>query len=560
MWIFRFQQNLRNVIRLIVIISIVLNHYLRNWFTTGPLRFIFDRKGKKRVSRAERFRHILEDLGPTFIKFGQILADRPDMASESLRLELKKLQSSARPFDDDIARKIIENELGHSTERLFEYIEERHIASASIAQIYRGKLRNGDVVAIKVQRPGIRQKMKLDIILLQIFARKIQQSYPELSSFNVEGFIKDFGEIILKELDFTNEMSNMLRLTHMFKDVESCHIPGVYSRYSTNKVLIMEYIDGEPPDNVAQLIRQGYSPQKIAENGMNAILTMILRYGFFHADPHPGNLFIRGNNQIVLLDHGMCASLRPKQIDGLVRFLMGFSEKNPRKIAKALLAMTEAQNFREVENLEFDIHELIQKYNYLSYSEVDISALFNDTFRLLMRYEIKIPSSLYMLIKTLVTIQNLAEQMQAKLSLVDMIKPFAREKIMEKFSWENIKSKILHVAEDYLYLVETLPKDIKAIVTDFKVNGLRHHIRLGEDGVNRQQVNSLFHRLGTVVLIGFMLLCATILKIYNVQFFKNPNGQSYMKAIFGNFPDYFFVITITISAILLLRMWLRRKF
>ncbi|MGV3629799.1 MAG: ABC1 kinase family protein [Bacteroidota bacterium] len=547
------------MIRLIVIISVVLNHYLRNWLTTGPLRFIFDRRGKRRLSRAERLRHILEDLGPTFIKFGQILADRPDMASESLRIELKKLQSAARPFDDIIAHKIIENELGDSVHKIFASIDEKHFAAASIGQIYRAKLRSGAEVVIKVQRPGIRQKMKLDLVLLEIFARKIQQSYPELSTFNLEVFIKDFGEIILKELDFTNEMSNMLRLAHMFRDIDSCHIPGVYSRYSTTRVLIMEYIEGERPDNIANLIEKGYSPQKIAENGMNAILTMILRYGFFHADPHPGNIFIRRNNQIVLIDHGMCASLRPRQIDGLVRFLIGFSEQNPRKIAKALLALTEAQNFREVENLEFDIHELIQKYNFLSYSDVDISGLFNDTFRLLMKYEIKIPSSLYMLIKTLVTIQHLAEQMQAKLSIVDMIKPFAREKIMEKFTWENIKTKFFHVAEDYLYLVETLPKDIRAIVTDFKVNGLRHHIRLGEDGMNRKQVSSLFHRLGTVVLIGFMLLCSTILKIYNVQFFTNPNGKSYMKAIFGDFPDYFFVITVTISVMLLIRMVFRNR-
>ena len=559
MWIFRFRQTFRNVIRLIAIIAIVLSHYLRNWLTTGPLRFIFDRKGKKRLSRAERFRHILEDLGPTFVKFGQILADRPDMASEILRLELKKLQSAARPFDDLIAHKIIENELGDSIHRIFESIEDEHLASASIGQIYRAKLRNGDQVVIKVQRPGIRQKMKLDIILLQVFARKIQQGYPELSTFNLEGFIKDFGEIILKELDFTNEMSNMLRLQHMFQDQESCHIPRVYSRYSTNKVLIMEYIEGERPDNIAHLIEMGYSPQQIAENGMNAILTMILKYGFFHADPHPGNIFIRANNQIVLIDHGMCASLRPRQIDGLVRFLIGFADQNPRKIAKALLALTEAQNFREIENLEFDIHELIQKYSYLAYAEVDLSNLFNDTFRLLIKYEIKIPSSLYMLIKTLVTIQNLAEQMQAKLSVVDMVKPYAREKIMEKFSWENIKTKFVHVAEDYLYLVETLPKDIRAIVTDFKVNGLRHHIKLGEDGMNRQQVNSLFHRLGTVVLIGFMLLCATMLKIYNVQFFTNDKGKTYLKTIFGDFPDYFFVITITISVYLFFRMMLRRR-
>jgi ubiquinone biosynthesis protein len=541
------------------IILIVLNHYLRNWFTTGPLRVIFDRRGKRRLSRAERLRHILEDLGPTFIKFGQILADRPDMASENLRLELKKLQSAARPFDDLIAHKIIENELGDNVNKLFSSIEEKHFAAASIGQIYRARLKNGEQVVIKVQRPGIRQKIKLDLVLLQVFARKIQQGYPELSTFNLEGFIKDFGEIILKELDFTNEMSNMLRLQHMFREMESCHIPRVHTRHSTNKVLIMEYIEGERPDNVANLIKKGYSPQKIAENGMNAVLTMILKYGFFHADPHPGNIFIRDNNQIVLIDHGMCASLRPKQIDGLIRFLMGFSEKNPRKIARALLAMTEAQNFREVENLEFDIHELIQKYSFLTYSDVDISGLFNDTFRLLIKYEIKIPSSLYMLIKTLVTIQNLAEQMQAKLSLVDMIRPYAREKIMEKFSWENIKTKVVHVAEDYLYLVETLPKDIRAIVTDFKINGLRHHIKLGEDGMNRKHVSSLLNRLGTVVLIGFMLLCATILKIYNVQFFKNPNGKSYMKAIFGDFPDYFFVITIVLSVMLLLRMVFRNR-
>lgn len=559
MWIFRFRQNFRNIFRLISIILIVLNHYLRNWFTTGPLRFLFDRKGKKRISRSERLRHILEDLGPTFIKFGQILADRPDMASESLRLELKKLQSSARPFDDLMARKIIENELGDSIDNFFESIEDEHLASASIGQIYRAKLKTGEKVVIKVQRPGIRQKIKLDLILIQIFARKVQKNYPELNSFNIENFITDFGAIILKELDFTNEMSNMLRLDHLFKDDDTCHIPKVYSRYCTTRILVMEYIEGEAPDDIANLIAKGYSPQKIAENGMNAILTMILRYGFFHADPHPGNIFIRGDNQIVLIDHGMCATLRPKQIDGLIQFLIGFSDKNPHKIAKALIALTEAQNFRELENLEFDIHELVQKYSYLSYSDIDISGLFNDTFKLLMKYNIKIPSSLYMLIKTLVTIQNLAESLQAKLSVVDMIKPFAREKIMEKFTWKKIKSKMVHVAEDYLYLLEHLPRDVRDIVSDFKTNGIRHQLNMGEDGINGRQIHSLFQRLGTILLIGFMLLCATLLKIYNVHLFTNGNGKSYYKSLFGDFPDYFFVITVTLSTLMLLRILFRRK-
>lgn len=558
MWIFRFRQNIKNIFRLLAIIFIVSNHWLRNWFTTGPLSPLFDRKGKKRISRAERFRNILEDLGPTFVKFGQILADRPDLASENMRNELKKLQSSARPFEDEIAQKIIEQELGDSIENIFDSIQEKHLASASIGQIYRAKLRTGEEVIIKVQRPGIREKIKLDLVLLQIFARKIQKNYPELDSFNLVGFIKDFGEIILKELDFTNELSNMLRLTHMFKDDETCHIPKVYSRFSTSRILVMEYIEGETPSTIYNLISKGYSPQIIAENGVNAILTMILRYGFFHADPHPGNIFIRGNNQIVLIDHGMCASLKPKQIHGLVNFLIGFSEQNSNKITKALLALTEVSNFREHENLTFDIDELIQKYSYLDYADVDIAGLFNDTFKILMKYNIKIPSSLYMLLKTLITIQNLAEQLQADLNIIDLVKPYAKEKIMEKFSWSAIKTKVINSVEDYFYLIDQFPRDIKEIVTDLKVNGIRHNINFGNDDFSAKEFRGMLNRLGTIILVGFMLLCSTLLKIYNVQIFTDNQGRSTFRELFGNFPDVFFVVTVIFSSLLLLRVFFKK--
>jgi ubiquinone biosynthesis protein len=543
MWILRFNQFLKNFFRLMSIILIVVGHYLRNWFTTGPLRKIVDPRGRKRLSRAERLRALIEDLGPTFIKFGQILADRPDLVSENLRIELKKLQSSARPFDDDLALGLIEAELGDSVANILEEFDTQHIASASIAQVYRAKLRTGEDVVIKIQRPGIKEKIKLDLILIQLFARKIQRNYPELNSFNIVNFINDFGEIILKELDFTNEMSNMLRFNHMFKDDERCYIPKVYARYCTTKLLMMEYIRGEKPDDIPALRSKGYSSEAIAENGVNVVLTMILKHGFFHADPHPGNIFIRGNNQIVLIDHGMCASLKPKQIDGLINFLMGFAEKNPHKIAKALLMLTEVKHLNEMENLEFDLDEIIQKYSYLKYSQVDIGGLFNDTFRLLIRYEIKIPSNLYMLLKTLITIQALAESLGSRLSLVDMIRPYAKEKILEKFSWSNIKSKILNSAEDYLYLVSDLPKDVRAIIQGFKTDGLRHQINFGGNADNNNAViKSHIYRFGVVVLLGIMLICSTILMM---------NGAA------DKFEKIFFYTTITISVWVLLRMAIR---
>lgn len=562
MWIFRFSSNLKNFFRLLSIIRIIAGHYVANWLTTGPLRVIFDPRGKNRKTRSERLRLIIEDLGPTFIKFGQIVADRPDIASEGLRMELKKLQSSARPMPDDIAIQIIENEIGASIDTVFSEFNEHHIASASIAQVYVAKLHTGEKVVLKVQRPNIRNKIRLDIKLLQIFAQKIQNQYPEISNFNLIRFIEDFGDIMLKELDFMNELSNMMRFKHMFKGDDRVYVPKVYSKYSTSKLLIMEFVEGEAPDNLPNLVAKGYDPKIIAENGMNVILTMILKHGFFHADPHSGNMFIRGNNQLVLIDFGMCASLKPKQIDGLIDFLIGFADNSPHKIAKALLKLTEVENFRDIESLEFEINELTMKYTFYSYNEVDISGLFTDTFKLLMKYGITIPSSLYMLLKTLVTIQKVAESLQVKLDLISMVKPYAKEKIKERFGWKNIKSKIISSAEDYLYLVETLPKDIKAIITSFKHEGLRHNIKLGEEGntIGNTEIRRHIYRFGAIVLLGMLLICATLLKVYNVKtVIYNSKGEPFMGKVFGNFPDIFFVTTVIISVFVVLRLMFRAK-
>lgn len=561
MWIFRFSSSLKNFFRLLSIIRIILGHYIANWLTTGPLRVIFDPRGKNRKTRSERLRLIIEDLGPTFIKFGQIVADRPDIASEGLRMELKKLQSSARPIPDDIAIKIIENEIGASIDTVFSEFNENHIASASIAQVYLATLHTGEKVVLKVQRPNIRNKIRLDIKLLQIFARKIQDQYPEISNFNLIRFIEDFGETILKELDFMNELSNMMRFTHMFKDDDRVYVPKVYSKYSTSKLLIMEFIEGEAPDDIDTLISKDFDLRTIAENGVNVILTMILKHGFFHADPHAGNMFIRNNNQLVLIDFGMCASLKPKQIDGLIDFLVGFADNNPHKIAKALLKLTEVENLRDMESLEFEIKEITLKYTYYTYDNVDISGLFTDTFKLLMKYGITIPSNLYMLLKTLVTIQKVAESLHVKLDLIAMVKPYARDKIKERFGWKNIKAKIINSAEDYLYLVETLPKDIRSIVTNFKQEGLRHNIKLGEEGntIGNTEIRRHIYRFGSIMLLGILLICATLLKIFNVKTVIYKNGKPIMEEVFGNFPDVFFVTTIVICVFVVLRLMFRAK-
>ena len=514
MWIFQVARFFRNIFRLIAIFFIIIKHIAKNWMYNTWMRRIFDPKGKRLTNRAEQLRQTIEELGPTFVKFGQIVADRPDLASDHLREELKKLQSNARPMDDGEAISLIETELGDPIEEVFLTLKKKHLASASIAQVYSGVLRTGERVAIKIQRPNIKHKIEIDLILMKVLARQVVKTYPGLASFNLIGFVEDFGENLLKELDFNNEASNMLRFADMFKDDPRCYIPKVFVQHSRQRMLVMEFVEGLRPDDIDGLRAAGFDTQIIAENGTHIILKMILQHGFFHADPHPGNIFIRGDNQIVLLDHGMAASLKPKQIQALINFMLGFSKNDPHRIAKSLLSLSEINYFKELEDLEFRLGEIIKKYSYMSYEQVDISAIMTEAFKVIAKYGLTVPSNLFTLIKSLATIQKFAEHLEANVSIASMIRPYATEKIKEQFSWDAIVKVVMDSAEDYLYLVSKLPKDIREVVGKFKDGVMRHEINFSEDSFTNKAVRMNINRLAFVFILGLMMICSTLLMIF----------------------------------------------
>ena len=514
MWIFQIARFFRNFFRLTAIILIIIKHVVKHWMYNTWLRKIFDPKGKKLTSRAEQLRQTIEELGPTFVKFGQIVADRPDLASDHLREELKKLQSNAQPMDDGEAIGLIETELGDPLEEVFLSFEKKHIAAASIAQVYSGVLRTGERVAVKIQRPNIKHKIEIDLILMKILARQVVKTYPGLTSFNLIGFVEDFGEKLMKELDFNNEASNMMRFADMFKDDPRCYIPKVFIKYCRQRLLVMEFVEGLRPDDIDGLKAAGFDTQLIAENGTHIILKMILQHGFFHADPHPGNIFIRGDNQIVLLDHGMAASLKPKQIQALINFMLGFSKNDPHRIAKSLLSLSEISFFKELEDLEFRLGEIIKKYSYMNYEQVDISAIMTEAFKVISRYGLTVPSNLFTLIKSLATIQKFAEHLEANVSIANMIRPYAVEKMKERFSWDAIGKIAMDSIEDYIYLVSKLPSDIREVVGKMKDGVMRHEINFSEDSFTNKAVRMNINRLAFVFILGLMMICSTLLMIY----------------------------------------------
>ena len=509
------------------------------------MRKIFDRKGKKLTSSAEQIRQTIEDLGPTFVKFGQIIADRPDLASEHLREELKKLQSDARPMDEDLAIRLIEKELGATIGEVFQSFNTKHLASASIAQVYRATLMDGQDVVIKIQRPNIKSKIKVDLVLMKILAKQVVKSYPGLTSFNIVGFVEDFGENLMKELDFTNEASNMLRFTDMFKNDPICYIPHVYTKYLRQHMLVMEYVEGIRPDDLHALKAAGFDTRQIAINGTNIILKMILQHGFFHADPHPGNIFIRGDNQIVLLDHGMAASLKPRQIQAMIDFMLGFARNDPHRIAKSLLVLSDIQYFHELEDLEFRLGELIKRYSVMSYDQIDISHIMTEAFKVITRYDLQVPGNLFTLIKSLATIQKFAEMLEADISIIDMIKPFAAEKIRERFSWNKLVSVLMDSAEDYLYLVGKLPKDLKEVLGKLKDGVIRHEVNFSEDSFTNKAFKMNVNRFAFVFIVGLMMISSTLLMIF-------MNEVEVIRI--------FFYVTLSITTFTALRLFAKTKF
>lgn len=258
------------------IIFVILRHAFREWVNRSSfMQKIFRRKKgpqKKVYTTPERIRVTIEELGPTYIKFGQILADRPDMVAERFRNELKKLQSKAQPFDDDDAIRLIRKELGLEIEEVFDEFDHRCLASASIGQVYKARLKSGENVIVKIQRPHIENKIKLDLYLMRYLARSAVKSYPELAAIDIIGLIDEFGMNIIKELDYYNEASNLLRFGEMFKDDPRVHIPKVFMEYTTRRILVMEQVIGVTPDSPESLVKNNLDPAAIAAQGADIVL------------------------------------------------------------------------------------------------------------------------------------------------------------------------------------------------------------------------------------------------------------------------------------------------
>lgn len=475
------------------------------------------RAQKQVYSTQERLRFTIERLGPTYVKFGQILADRPDVISERFREQLKKLQSTVQPFDNATAIQIIEDELREPISSVFESFDRNCLAAASIGQVYQARLKDGTDVIVKVQRPNIEKKIKLDLYLMKYLASRFANSYPELAALNIVSVVDEFGESIIKELDYYNEASNMIRFGEMFKESTTVYVPKVYMEYTTKRVMVQERIYGLTPDSKQELIDAGLNPETIARNGADALLTMIMRYGFFHADPHAGNMFIMKNNVIGLIDFGMVGVLRPRDMEFLANITMGFLRRNEVAIADALITLCGVRFFEHRDELIFRLQQMVQSYAHIPLEKLDFSKLIQECISLITKYGLQIPTGIFMLAKSLATIQKVAENLDPHLPFAEMVKPYAKDLILKKYSPKKIASDLYDVLKSYASLVVNLPDDVSQILYKAKMGEITHNIKIEDGDLVNRSIRSFGYQMSYAILLVGLFIGAIILQVTKVD-------------------------------------------
>lgn len=491
------------------------------------------------LSHWERVRMALEELGPTFVKFGQIMSTRPDMIPQELITELERLQDTVPPFSAEDGKRIIEEELGESVNRIFKNFTDTPIAAASIAQVYKAVLPDGEEVAIKVQRPEIDRIIKVDLEIMLHVATLIEKHLKELEIVHPVEIVGEFARVIEKEQDFRIEAVHIERFARNFQTDPTIHVPSVHRELSTGKVLTMEFIGGMKVSDITKAELQvrypGMDPKVVASRGATLILKQIFEHGFFHADPHPGNIRVLKDNVICFLDYGMMGSLSVRHREDLADVLIGIINDDESKVAKAILKLTEP-GYRQIVDrgtLESDIAELIEVYAYCTLEELEIGRLLYSIMNIVVGHHLKVPRDFYLLAKALVTIESVGRKLDPKFNAAKHAKPFAERAILKRMGPRRLIEDFSTSVIEASSLMRDLPaeaRDVLALLKEgeakirFEHEGLDPLLKTLDQAVNRavfaivlaslvigsalivlSDVPPRWHEISVIGIIGFLV-------------------------------------------------------
>ncbi len=415
------------------------------------------------LSVPQRLRRTIEELGPTFIKLGQILSTRPDLLPDEYIEELSRLLDSAPPVPTEDIREEIERELAARIEGLFSYFDPDPVAAASIGQVHRATLSSGEPVIVKIRRPGVERTVEADLDLLARQARFLEMRVALAREYRLSGLVDEFSKTLRDELDYTNEGRNADRLRRSFADDPRVLVPVVYWDLTTRCVITLEEVHGVKLVEQARLRESGYDQTVVAEILVDVYLKQIFAEGFFHADPHPANILVCGDDQIGFVDFGMVGYLSVETKDLLTDLLAGLLAQDVDQVTETVRHLGAVERRVDVHGLHRDIQHLFMCYYGLALEEVDLAAALKDVMSVAFRHRIHLPTDLAMLARTIAVLEGVARSLDPSLVLAEKARPFAMQMIRERMSLRSLTTRALRTLRDVDRLTQVFPRRLEAI-------------------------------------------------------------------------------------------------
>jgi ubiquinone biosynthesis protein len=476
---------------------------------------LFGRRGGKAKSGLPdpaRIRRALEDLGPSFIKLGQLMSTRGDIFPPEYIEEFSKLQDQVPPVPFEAIQQLIEADSKQSLEQLFEHIEPKCLAAASVAQVHQARLKSGEKVAVKVIRPGIEKRIRKDLQLMYYFAAKIEKRFDFGRILGVVNLVKEFERTIFRELDMLTEAGHIERFSQSFADVQEIYIPKVYWPYTSKSVLVMEHIEGIKMDNVAEIRRHGIDPNEVAMIGLRSFSRQLMAAGIFHADPHPGNTIVMYDGRVSLVDFGIVGYLDEETMLQIAHLFLGYAEHDYDMVMEAFesadLINAQTMNLKSFRN---DLKDMSEPFYGRSLKTISAKDVYDQAMRLIFKYRIRMPRNLLLLLKTFIQTEALGKILGSDASLLEVTRPYAKKLLEQGYEAQKILKNIgqdVKSAGGYLRMLPKLSHDIfKGIAKG------RPHVELEHIGLDQafKKFESGLNRLTLGLVISASLIAASLI-------------------------------------------------
>lgn len=468
------------------------------------------KKNDSDLSVAKRIRLLLEELGPTFIKMGQLASTRADLFPQHVLTELENLQDNVPSFSYDEVKIILEEELGAPLTQLFHSFNPEPLAAASIGQVHQAELPTGESVVVKVRRPNIERIVETDLAILEDLIELAEERIDWIKRFRLIDLFHEFAEALKEEINYKNEAKNAERIKRQSKDKTNMYTPVIFSAYSSVKVLTMSLVEGTKITEATY--DKGFNQEIVAERFATGMFEQIFVHGFFHGDPHPGNIFVTKNNDIILIDFGMVGRLSEHMRHSLALLVQGLKSRHTDRVMDALYSMNIVHDQVDRDRLRDDLDHLRLKYYDLPMSEISLGEAVQDLFTVANQHDCLVPPDLTMLGKALLAVESIVSTLAPSIAIIDIVEPFGRTLIKERYDPRRFAKKVQNEVQDGFNTLRLLPKDVSMTLKDIRKGKLKVSISISEMKDLIKKVDRISNKLAfSVVLLSFSIIMAGVI-------------------------------------------------